>query len=69
MPRTLRCPACNAILGTVSRKHDHRGKPYERLKLAEGVRIGHALFRGQYAECRCGEKVQLPDSVTTVEFR
>jgi len=66
--RLLRCPSCHVILGTISRKHDHRGNPYDRLKLNHNVeRVGRLLFRGKYAECRCGERVKLPDGVT-VEF-
>ena len=66
--RPFTCNACHRTLGTISRKHDDRGKPYDRLRLSKGVHIGRLLFRGQCAECPCGEKVRLPESVTTVEF-
>lgn len=66
--RLLTCPQCGRTLGTISRKHDDRGNPYDRLRLHKGVHIGRLLFRGQCAECPCGEKVLLPHSVRTVEF-
>lgn len=66
--RLLTCASCGRTLGTISRKLDHRGRPYDRLKLNAGVHIGRSLFRGQHAECQCGAKVMLPDTVTTVEF-
>lgn len=68
--RAFRCtnPNCSRTLGTISRKLDYRGKPYDRLKLNPGVHIGRSLFRGQHAECQCGEKVMLPETVKTVEF-
>lgn len=68
MPHPLRCPNCRVILGVISRKHDHRGRPYDRLKLNQNAQhVGRVLFRGKYAECVCGERVRLPDGVT-VEF-
>ena len=65
--RSLVCP-CGRTLGTISRKRDQHGNPYDNLKLNHNVeRVGRLLFRGKYAECRCGERVKLPDGVT-VEF-
>lgn len=66
--RLLTCHVCRRTLGTISRKHDDRGKPYDRIKLRAGVVMGHLLFRGDCAVCQCGEKTLLPESVTTVEF-
>lgn len=67
-PRSFRCPACGVALGTISRKRDHRGKPYEKLRLNDNVQhVGRILFVGKYAECVCGERVNVPDGVT-VEF-
>ena len=66
--RLLTCPNCRVALGTISRKRDHRGNPYDRLRLNDNVHhVGRLLFRGKYAECLCGERVRLPDGVT-VEF-
>lgn len=68
--RPFRCanPECGRTLGTISRKHDHRGKPYDKLRLNEQVQhVGRILFKGKYAECGCGERTKLPENVT-VEF-
>lgn len=67
-PRPLICPSCRRVLGTVSHKRDHRGRGYDRVKLRSGVHLGHILFRGDCAVCPCGERVLLPDTVTTIEF-
>lgn len=66
--RPFVCLACRRTLGTISRKRDHRGKPYEKLRLNDNVQhVGRILFVGKYAECVCGERVNVPDGVT-VEF-
>lgn len=66
--RLLTCPSCGRTLGTISRKRDHRGRPYDKLRLTENVEhVGRLLFRGRYAACVCGERVKLPDAAT-VEF-
>ena len=65
--RAFRCTSltCGRTLGTISRKRDQRGNPYDKLRLNENaVRVERILFRGRYAECQCGEKVRLPDGVT-----
>lgn len=67
-PRSLTCPECGRVLGTISRKYNQHGRRHSRIKLNGNVeQVGRSLFRGRYAECRCGEKVRLPDDVT-VEF-
>ena len=66
--RLLTCASCSRTLGTISRKLDHRGRPYDKLRLNQNVEhVGRLLFRGRYAECVCGERVKLPDAMT-VEF-
>lgn len=66
--RAFRCPACQKPLGTINRKRDQHGHPYDKLKLNGNVQhVGRILFRGRYAECQCGERVAIPDGVT-VEF-
>lgn len=67
--RSLTCETCGRTLGTVSRKRDHRGNPYDKLRLSDNVvAVSRILFRGRWAECRCGERVRLPDTCA-VEFR
>lgn len=67
--RLLSCPACHRTLGTISRKRDHRGRPYDKVVLTDSeVRVGRSLFRGEYAECRCGERVSLAKG-TKFEYR
>ena len=66
--RPFVCLACRRTLGTISRKRDHRGKPYDKLRLNDNVQhVGRELFRGKYALCQCGERTKLPENVT-VEF-
>lgn len=68
--RAFRCtnPTCTKTLGTISRKRDQHGTPYDKLKLNSNVEhVGRILFRGKYAECQCGERVAISDGVT-VEF-
>ena len=66
--RLFTCHACRRTLGDLSTKRDHRGKPYEKLRLNENVvQAGRLLFRGMYADCKCGERVKVPDGVK-VEF-
>ena len=68
-PLPFRCPHCTITLGGLTRKQDHRGRPTARLKMNQNVeQVGRILFKGNYAECRCGEKVRVPDGVT-IEFR
>lgn len=68
MPHPLRCPECGRTLGIATTRHDHRSRPYTRIKLNDNVeRVGRSLFRGRYAECVCGERVKLQDGAT-VEF-
>lgn len=46
-PRLFRCPACSVALGTVSRKRDQHGNPYDKLKLNHNVeRVGRVAERG-----------------------
>lgn len=66
--RSLVCPTCTRTLGTISRKRDHRGNPRDKLRLSDhAVKVERVLFRGRFAECRCGERVKLPDGMP-VEF-
>lgn len=66
--RLLTCPSCGRTLGAISRKRDHLGKPKDKLRLNENAaKVERVLFRGRFAECRCGERVKLPDGMA-VEF-
>lgn len=63
--RLLSCPACHRTLGTISRKRDQRGAPYDKFRPNDNTQhVGRLLFRGKYALCQCGEKVRLPEGVT-----
>lgn len=64
--RPFTCPACHRTLGTISRKRDQQGNPRDKLRLNDNaVKVGRELFRRQrYAECVCGERVNVPDGVT-----
>ena len=66
--RSLVCDTCGRTLGTISRKRDHRGAFYDKLRLTEhAVKVERVLFRGRYVECRCGQRTKVQDGVT-VEF-